>query len=345
MRRIVDRCGRWMWALLLATAGCGADQPGGAAASASTKPSGPPATPVSLKEAIAVIDCNTLPVMDGAVYVTKSLVGSHFSVPKGDPAKAVEFYRTTLVPLGWKPAEGDAQLWGIYPQGAQLIFFKNGHAAYVSLGITPADGNLNCGLFHVGNVDARTLPQVAPPTKVVEATPARATYETAAKPDEVRDFARKEMTKLGWKTWDRPVPSGVPPEVRAAMQSQSELKFIQGPATVQYYVTPQDGKTLVMASVALLSVQVPLLSDAIGIEFSEDPLNLAYATNTPFDKVVEFHRKELSALGWKEREKPVKEEPKNVVLVFDAPNEEPIRFEVLHNKLTVVSLSRWKDEK
>jgi hypothetical protein len=275
--------------------------------------------------------------MDGAIHVQKSPVGSHFSIPKGDIAKAVAFYRTTLTEKGWKPA-ADPKLSQVYEtKGAQLTFFKQGFALYAAIGVSPADGNLNAGLFHVGNIDARTLPRVAG-ASVVDALPVRTIYDTEAKQDAVKEFLRTELKKLGWQPYRRPSLGGN----RDPAGADWELKFFNRAVNIDVTFMPQEGKTRVFTTVSVLREQLPVMPEAVAIEFGDEPLHLIYATPAELDKALEFHRQELAALGWKLRDGAGKTEETSVMLAFDAAGKEPLRLELLRNqKVTFVRITRW----
>jgi hypothetical protein len=234
--------------------------------------SGAPPTPASLKEVLGVIDLRTFPVMEGAINIHKSPVGTHFSIPQADKGKvvqAVEFYRANLAEAGWKPAT-DPKLWKVYEEGAQLVFVKQDFMLYASIGISRGDGNMNAGLFHLGNLDARRLPRVAG-AEVINALPERIIYRTDAKPDAVKEFLRAELKKQGWMEFRQPLPSGV-----SRPANDRSLSFLNRAAAIDIFLTPQEGKTGVNASVRVLEDQLPVMPDAEGLEFDRSPLTLFY---------------------------------------------------------------------
>ncbi|MEX0585992.1 MAG: hypothetical protein WD176_05075 [Pirellulales bacterium] len=68
---------------------------------------------------------------------------------------------------------------------------------------------MNAGLFHLANLDARRLPRTDG-AEVTQALPAATIYQTEAKPDAIKKFLRAELTKQGWKEFERPSLPGVP---------------------------------------------------------------------------------------------------------------------------------------
>lgn len=294
--------------------------------------------PATQAEALAVIDLTKFPAMDGAMYVQNSPVVASFVLPKGDPAKAVEFYRTKLTALGWKPAD-DPKLWGIYPQGAQLFFTKGGFVLYASLGVTPADGNLNAGLFHVGNVDARTMPKIAG-AEVIDSLPSRTIYKTSEKAADVMKFTRAELKKLGWTEYARPTPKGMPAMPESDFK---EMRFFNRGIGLDVTMMPFDGKNQVYLSANVLKVQLPVMPNALGLEFDADPLQMVYLTKSEPKVVLEYYEKELAALGWKRRANAGSVTDKAAEVAFDAPDKQPLKVQYLKGDIgTAVSVSEWK---
>lgn len=306
------------------------------------RPAAPP-TPATLKHALSVINLTTFPVPDGAVRVQKSPIGSHYSLAKGDLTTAVEFYRAKLTELGWKPTP-EANMTIVNQYGGQLIYVKQGFVLYAAIGVSPADGNLNAGLFHVGNIDARTLPK-PDGVQVSNAMPQRVIYKTALKLDELRKFLRAEMKQRGWREFIHLI-GGVS---REDSSNDNELHFFNEAIKVDIVFDAKPDQTEVFCSVGLLQEQLPIPLDAVGIEFSDAPLNLHFYTKTELEPVLEFYRKELAGMGWKVREGAGKIAKSEVNLAFDAPDREPLRLECLRSKdapVTIVRLTRWpKDSK
>lgn len=299
----------------------------------------PNATPVSLKEAIAAIDLRTFPMMDGATRRENSPAGAHFSVPNGTVADATAFARGKLEALGWKTS-ADAKLTTINDFGAQMLFTKNSQRLYAAIGVSPADKNLNFALFHLGNTDARKLPHVAG-AEFTDSIPSRTICTTSAKPDDVQKALRPLFAPLGWREYRDPPIRGMESFVR----EDRSLKFLQNGTAIDVTIMPVSGKTNIYTTVRLLKEQWPIDPSAVTIEFQEDPLFLFYPTKLSLDEAVEFNRRELTALGLKERK--ITGEPSKTAFkaTFDAPDGKPIKLEVVRNQdLTFVMLRPWTDE-
>jgi hypothetical protein len=299
----------------------------------------PPPTPATLKEALAVIDLSTFPVPDGALYADKSPVASSYVLPRGNAVKAVELYRSTLVPQGWKPA-ADPKLFEVGKDWAQLIFVKQGFVLYASVGVSSGNGNMNAALFHVGNIDARTLPRPAG-AEIVDALPPRIIYRTAVKPDDFKQFMRTEMKKQGWQQYSRRLRRG---ESLPESGQDKELKFLSHAVKAELSINPAGDKTRVICGVGLVNEHLPILPDARAIELDEDPLSLSYYTATAPEKVVDFYQKELATADWKRREGAGSADNKEGMIAFDAAGREPLRLEYIRDMdagITTVRLTRW----
>lgn len=319
-----------------------AEQKSAAPSTGDEKPT-PPGPPATLKQALAVVDLSTLPVPDGAIYMTRSPVLSHYTLAKGDINKAVDLYRSRLSEMGWKPSP-EAGLTVINKHGGQLVFVKQGFFLYAAIGVSPADGNLNAVLFHVGNVDARTLPRPAGADVSTSSTPQRIIYATNLKLDDVKKYLREEMKKAGWREAQRPAIKGVPPEKSG---QDKELYFLIAGIKNEILLVPEDDKVQVYSTVGMLQEQLPIPPEAIGLEFEEQPLSLYYYTKTDLDAVVKYCQKELADMGWKLREGAGKVADKAATLAFDSPGREPLRLECLRAKdapITIVRFTRWPKE-
>lgn len=275
--------------------------------------------PTDLKTALAAIDLKAFPMPDGVGRITKTSVGSHFSLPKGKPSDVAAFQRKTLTGMGWTEID-DPQAKYESEQAAQLFFSKNGLILYASIGVSPADQDLNAGLFFVGNIDARTLPKF-PDAKVVNATPARLILETDAKPDDIRAHYRKEMEAKGWRHYYAPQPMGYPDEVIKEIRSK-EVRFLQNAIGVEILMIPQEGKMRLFVSAELQPVQFPLPDDAANLEFRKDPPYLFCHTAMQSEKAVPFYEKEMKELGWTP-DAPSRPDDKRIVKLRCERKDEP----------------------
>jgi len=347
---------------LLLLPGCGGDKKGAPAdggtpadaAGADSDTTATPQTPAHLAQALAVIDLRNLPTPDGAKNIEKIPQRLSFMIPRspgGGTEIPVDFYRTKLTDLGWKV---DPKLTTIKKIGGEMTFVKNGFVLYASIG-GPADGDLNVGIFHIGNIDARTFPRPPPGITVTESLPSRIMYSAATTSDELQKFFRAEIPKLpGWREYFNPRSKGEP---RADVGPFRHLRFINNAIKVEvslYAPDATDGKkpaekkpaspakTDVMVTMSLAHQEIPVPPDAEDLEISEEghPLYHHFYTKAKIAAVIEFYKKEMPA-PWKLRDAAAKADDKEATLAFDAVGQEPLRLECVRDKNDVITAVRW----
>ena len=310
-------------------------------------------TAAHLAEALAVINLTDLPTPHGAKKIERSPQRLSFMIPRsaaGGPEIPVDFYRAKLSDLGWKV---DPKLTTVKKIGGEMTFVKNGVVLYASIG-GPADGDLNVGLFHVGNIDARTLPRPRDIT-VTGSLPSRIMYSAAATPDELQKFFRAEIPKLaGWREYSNPRSEGEP---RADVGSFRLLRFINNAIKVEvslYAPDAADGKkpaeqkpasptkTDVMVTMSLAQHEIPVPPDAQDLEIAEesDRLYHHFYTKAKIAAVIEFYKKEMPA-PWKLRDAAATADDKKVVFAFDATGQNSLRLECTRDKNDVITAVRW----
>jgi len=332
--------------LVLSLSGCGkVDEPAaGAAAGAAAagEDAGPSPAAVSVEQGIAAIDLRQFPAMEGATRVDKSPSHAGFSVPNAKVHDAVEFARTKLAALGWKPA-ADPKLTQVVGVGAQLFFIKDGQRLYAAIGVSDFDKTLNFELFHLGNIDARKLPHFEG-AAYTDSLPARTITTTAATPDDVQKALRKPFVEQGWREYSDPASE----RMRSVERSDRALKFFQSGVGVEIQIIPFQGKTNIYTNVRLRDDQWPVDPSATHIEFQTDPLFLFYPTKLALKEAVDFNQRELGAQGWKPIDGKGRAENDRVTMKLEKADCDPLRLEVLVNKdVTFVMLRPWKadDEK
>jgi hypothetical protein len=353
---------------LLLLPGCGGDKKGAPAdggtptdaAGADSDTTATPQTPAHLAQALAVIDLRNLPTPDGAKNIEKIPQRLSFMIPRspgGGTETIVDFYRTKLTDLGWKV---DPKLTTVLKIGGGMTFVKNGFVLYASIG-GPADGDLNVGIFHIGNIDARTFPR-PPDITVTESLPSRIMYSAATTPDELQKFFRAKIPKLpGWREYSNPRSKGEP---RADDGSFRQLRFINNAIKVEVSLYAPDAaddkkpgadgkkpaekkpagpaKTDVMVTMSLAQQEIPVPPDAEDLEITEEgyPLYHHFYTKAKIAAVIEFYKENMPA-PWKLRDAAAKADDKEATLAFDAESQEPLRLECVRDKDDVITAVRW----
>jgi hypothetical protein len=319
-----------------------------------------PQTPAHLAQALAVIDLRNLPTPDGAKNIERIPQHLSFMIPRspgGGTEIPVDFYRTKLTDLGWKV---DPNLTTVKKIGGEMTFVKNGFVLYASIG-GPADGDLNVVIFHIGNIDARTLPRPRGIT-VTGSLPSRIMYSAATTPDELQKFFRAEIPKTpGWREYSNPRSKGEP---RADVGSFRHIRFINNAIKVEVSLYAPDSadskkpdadgkkpaekkpagpaKTDVMVTMSLAEQEIPFPPDTEGLEIAEEgyPLYHHFYTKAKIAAVLEFYKKEMPA-PWKLRDPAAKADDKEATLAFDAEGQEPLRLECVRDKDDVITAVRW----
>jgi hypothetical protein len=323
------------------------------AAGADSETPATPQTPAHLAQALAVIDLRDLPTPNGAKNIEKIPQRLSFMIPRspgGGIETVVDFYRTKLTDLGWKV---DPKLTTVMKIGGAVTFVKNGFVLYASIG-GPADGDVNVGIFHIGNIDARTFPR-PPGITVTGSLPSRIMYSAATTPDELQKFFRTEIPKLpGWREYSNPRSNGEP---REDVGSFRLLRFINNAIKVEvslYAPDAADGKkpavkkpegpakTDVMVTMSLAQQEIPVPPNAEDLEIAEEgyPLFHHFYTKAKIAAVIEFYKKEMPA-PWKLRDAAAKADDKKATLAFDAAGQEPLRLECVRDKDDVITAVRW----
>ena len=360
---IRNRWQTWSAGFALVLAGCGQAEapkaPSGAAPAAATsaaprasapavvepaaakdKAAEQPASPASLEEATRVIDLRKFPLPDGGkdLYMSaavpkgdggkdlnKSARALSYRLRRSDGAQVAQFCRTKLAEAGWKLSDAP-----VSKDFFEFTGFKQGFFLSGSVYENRAAGELGVTITNHGNVDSRTLPRFAG-SELKDNNVGRTIYLTDAKPDAVLEFTRAELKKGGWR------------EVRMeGGKIDNEpgfpviLRFIQRGIEIGTSVQGKNGKTEVWNSVRLLDVELPIMPEAQGVVellgYSHY-VHLFYAMPTTGpEKVLEFYRKELPALGWTMRAGTDKIEDGKAKVILEAPAKDSLRLELLADK-------------
>lgn len=278
--------------------------------------------PAHLQDAVALLDLSKFPALPGASRSSATVAVNSCTVPKGDVGKAIAFYREKLAALGWKE-ETDAKLKFESAQGAQLFFYKEGFILYVSMGVSPNDGELNAVVIYLGNIDARVLPRLTG-AKVLSAGPDRLIYETELKPEAVRAFFAEALKKQGWLEYKRPIPKGIPADAFG-----NEQKFTRHGLKIELMTMEQEQKLRIFVNINLMSAEWPILPDADAMEYENSPLFLLYHTSKTPEQVSDFYSTELSKLGWKAQAVKPGKKPGFTTQTFEREGQRPLKLECL----------------
>jgi hypothetical protein len=173
------------------------EKPGSSAeAPEKSEPPAKPATPATMEEVLQAIDLRQLPKLAGAKVQAAKGSQLHYLAP-GRLDEAAALYRNKLCELGW--TEDKTSIPGLDPEKyVSLKFDKADFCIYFSTNLSDKKGIIDVYLSNSGNVDPRLLPQLTD-AKPTISNRNYVSYKTAAKPEAVIDFYRKEITARGWK--------------------------------------------------------------------------------------------------------------------------------------------------
>jgi hypothetical protein len=310
-------CGRQAESLSAGQAESG-DKPAaaGAASSKAAEPvkAGPPAT---IEEVVGLIDLRKLARFEGARVTLDKATWFNCSVP-GKMADGAEFYRKQLTDLGW--IEDKTPIPGMDASKYFFAGFDKG-AFRVNLSVNKNykdEGIIDISLTNLGNVDIQQFPRQddAKPTFVNRHY---VSYKTAAKPDAIIDFYRKDLTAHGWREQ----------RVSSAKFHAKEGRFLLGFANnaigLHFNIHGEkDGSTVVDYRVEVIDKpgrvagkEVPkpatLAEGQKAIDFNRFPrmeraepgvgtsAKLQYSAPGRVEDARRFYRQKLTDAGWKEQ--------------------------------------------
>jgi hypothetical protein len=299
-----------------------------------------PVTPASLDEATRVIDLRKFPLPDGGKDLYKSAaVGASrsgkdlyiraralsFVLRRSDGAQVAQFCRARLAETGWKLANKPAS-----KDYFEFTGIKQGFLLSGSVYENRAAGELGVSITNHGNIDSRTLPRFAG-AELKDNDAGRTIYLTDARPEAVLEFTRAELKKGGWR--EVRDQSGI---IDMEPGFPVILRFIQRGIEITTSVQAKNGKTEVWNSVRLLDVELPIMPEAQGVvQFlgDSDHVHLFYALPTTGpEKVLEFYKKELPAVGWRMRAGTDKIEDGKAKVILESPDKASLRLELLADK-------------
>jgi hypothetical protein len=307
---------------------------------AATAPAAQPASPASLAEATRAIDLRKFPLPDGGRDLYKSAAAGEprsgkdlyksasalsFVLRRSGGAEVAQFCRARLSEAGWKLSDKPAG-----KDYFEFTGFKQGFLLSGAVYENRAAGELGVSITNHGNIDSRTLPRLAE-VELKDNDAGRTIYLTNATPDAVLEFIRAELKKGGWReVRDQTGIIDMEPGFPVI------LRFIQRGVEITTSVQAKTGKTEVWNKVRLLDVELPIMPEAKGVvqfQGNSDNVHLFYAMPTTGpEKVLEFYRQELPALGWTMRAGSDKIEDGKAKVILESPQREPLRLELLADK-------------
>lgn len=214
-----------------------------------TGPNPPAAT---IKDAVAKLDLRAFPMMKRATKSIDTLSNSTLWVTDGNVDEAVDFYVDNLSKLGWKLSREPELAKRKEQSGASLAFVKDGYRLNASMSVVPPSTKMDVTLLYLGNIDVRKLPRYKDSHELTS-RPDYVHYAADAKLEVLREFVRKEYTKLGWKEIKDPAVNDA--QV-IANGDDIELKFVQNDVALKVTVKEFGGKNSISTTVELVDKEL-----------------------------------------------------------------------------------------
>jgi hypothetical protein len=195
------------------------------------------AGPATLEEVLKVVDLRQMARPDNAKVKIASAAQLFYSVP-GTLADTAAFCKRKLAELNW--TEDSVAVPGLDPNKYVFAGFdKAGFHIALSVSKSTKEGLIDVNLTNYGNVDPRRLPRPADAKATFDYW-YYVSYATAAKPAEVIELCRKELSAKGWQEY------AVGSAKFFAKEGRFLAGFVSGAIDLSLNVaTGPDGKTIV----------------------------------------------------------------------------------------------------
>ena len=245
--------------------------------------------PATFSEAAKNLDLAKFPIPEGAIL---SNVRRMAQLTYEAPLKTAELYdfqKRKLLTQGWKETPGGNSS----DDFASGTFAKGGYK--ISVSANPGSSGKSMVMFiQHGNVDLAKLP-VPASTKLLFDMPVTCMFVTELAVDKAARECRELLIKEGW------APYGTVGSLQWFRKNAVRLTAVCDTAPAQ------ENKTFISYSSELLSVDLPIMSSAEGVQYSESPSQVFFDSKESKDEVVEFFQNALGKNGWKSTtEKPFK---------------------------------------
>jgi hypothetical protein len=276
-----------------APAGASASVPGAAATPAVL------AKPRPHRELLALVDFSKFPKTPGATREDTSPTSANFSVPKKDTSvvtRATQAMDQFLASQGWKPSPGAGdEPWSA--AGGARFFGKDGAHIHAVAGISrgyPDGEDLNAGMFLLGEVDVRRLPQ-PPGSKVERGDFSSVRYTSPMDLLSVRKFFEAQLKPLGWETYRLHTPPGyeVPME-----RLEKEQSFVQNGVTLSYRLERTGAETIVAVNCGVQKQALPIPPQPDLLKLQDSPALMSCITKMPAAQVLAWCQDALGKDGW-----------------------------------------------
>ncbi len=248
--------------------------------------------PTTVQAAMDVIDLRTLPLPTEIRGMGQQEPGNFsLELPGTDVEGAVALFQSAFIEQGW---ENDTANEYTSADSANRYFFKDNFA--VSFSVSNFGDFLSLSFINHGNLDLRTLPQMAD-AELLYNFPNTLGYVSPSAVGDVAEFTRQELAAQGWHKFTLPnTASSDDPDSQHLMFIQNGLEL-----SASVGVAPgQDNQTAVQYTINLLPLDIPIYENPMNLEFDKHFSELTYTSEADIDTLVAFYGDSFANLGWAE---------------------------------------------
>ncbi|CAN5886247.1 hypothetical protein BH11VER1_BH11VER1_06230 [soil metagenome] len=238
-----------------------------------------------------LIDLRTIELPEGTATPGQRTLANLIYNTKGDTKSVFEFHRKQFLDLGWKEAAGSSIT------GASASGMFSGAGYHISVAAYPVGtpGSVDVMLQNHGNFDLSKLP-LPPGTKKIYSGPVTVMQATEAPVAETIEACKKLLADAGW-------------EWHGSTNDTFYVKKGTNRVTVMISsAAGQDGKTMITYSGELMSADLPVPPDALGVQYVDTLRRITFETAGASEAVFTYYKPVLAKTGWK----PNREESYNI---------------------------------
>lgn len=229
-----------------------------------------------------LVDLRTIALAEGAETPGERTVANLMYKTKGDAKSVFEFYRKQFLDLGWKEVGTSS----VTEASASGMFAGAGYHISISSYPVGAPGSVDVMLHNHGNFDLSKLP-LPPGTKPMYSSPINVMQVTDAPVAETIETCKKLLADAGW-------------EWHGSTDATFYVKQGTNRVTVMISSAPaQGGKTMISYTSELMSADLPVPPDALGVQYVDTLRRVTFETAGASEAVFAYYKPVLAKTGWK----------------------------------------------
>ncbi|MEY4485116.1 MAG: hypothetical protein RL693_2568, partial [Verrucomicrobiota bacterium] len=229
-----------------------------------------------------LVDLRTIALTEGAETPGERTLANLVYNTKGDTKSVFQFYQKQFLDLGWKEVAGSS----VTGASASGLFSGAGYHISVSAYPVGTPGSVDVMLHNHGNMDLRKLP-LPPGTKPIYSSAITVMQSTEAPVAETIEACKKLLADAGW-------------EWHGETDATFYVKKGTNRVTVMVSSAPAEGgKTMINYMGELMSADLPVPPDALGVQYVDTLRRVMFETAGPGEAVFAYYKPALAKSGWK----------------------------------------------